>query len=325
MTDEHLIAGVELGGTKAIAVLARGRTILDSIKVPTTSPTETLGALSHRIAAWNGSEAISALGVASFGPIGVDSSRPDYGRMLATPKVGWSGVDVLAGLSAHLDCPSAIDTDVNAAALAEHRWGAGQGLNSFCYLTIGTGVGGAVLIDGSPVHGALHPEIGHLRLRRAEADPFGGVCPFHHDCIEGLVSGPALEARFGGKPTQVNDDDPRWSPVVHDFVELVCSIVLTTSAQRILIGGGVGMGRPFLLQHVRDGVVERLRPYLAHMTPAYVETLIAQPDLGDDAGPLGAIVLGLDALTAGRSHDHQTDLSTPSTPSAKYWKSQHGA
>ncbi|HWU13296.1 MAG TPA: ROK family protein [Caulobacter sp.] len=300
MNTLPLIAGVELGGTKAIALLARGRDIIAQRRVPTTSPAETLGTLRAQLAAWNAQDPIEALGVASFGPIRLDRAAPDYGRMLITPKEGWSGYPVFAGLAAGLDCPQSLDTDVNAAGLAEWRWGGGQDLVSLCYLTIGTGVGGALLTHGKPVHGALHPEIGHLKLRRAHGDCFAGICAHHGDCIEGLVSGPALRARFGGPPDAVADDDPQWRFVVHDLVELVCAIQLTASPQKILIGGGVGMSRPFLFDLIRQGLVEKLGGYLSYLTGNVARSWVERPHLGDNAGPLGAIALGLSSLEKSR-------------------------
>ena len=189
---------------------------------------------------------------------------------------------------------------MNAAALAEYRWGAGIGQSNVCYITIGTGVGGGLVVDGRPVHGAMHPEIGHLRLRRATDDLFPGTCPFHGDCIEGLVSGPALAARMGGDPATTLDDDPRWEPIASDLAELACAILLTTSAQRILVGGGVGMARPFLLPRARAKALTRLAGYLPFFNEASAEAIIQAPALGSEAGPMGAIALAQAALVEDR-------------------------
>lgn len=296
MTAAQTVAGIELGGTKAIAVLARGREIVESVRVPTTSPEETLGALHRTIAAWKETEDFAALGVASFGPLRLDPDAPDYGRMLQTPKPGWTGADIVGTLSGGLDRPCLVDTDVNAAALAEWRWGAGRGHDSLCYVTLGTGVGGGLLIHGRSVHGALHPEIGHLRLRRAAGDDFPGVCPFHGDCIEGLIAGPAIEARFGAQGREISDNDPRWTFVVHDLAQLIGALLTVTSPRRILVGGGIGMGRSFLLDRVRKKIVCDLAGYLPHVSRASVADLIAMPALGVNAGPLGAVALGEAAL-----------------------------
>jgi fructokinase len=290
------VAGIELGGTKGIAVLARGNEIMDRHTLPTTTPAETLGALGAQLALWHDQEPLSAIGIASFGPVQLDPDTSNHGHLLATPKAGWSGAAVAAGLVGALTVPWAIDTDVNGAALAEWRWGAGQGCNSLCYVTIGTGVGGGLLINGAPVHGAMHPEIGHLRLRRAEADLFAGVCPFHADCIEGLVSGPALARRFAADPASVADGDPRWAPVAADLAELVGTVLLTTSAQRVLLGGGVMTDRPLLMTAVRARVVAQLGAYLPFLTQESAQSIIAAPALGADAGPLGAVALALQAL-----------------------------
>lgn len=298
MTSARYFAGVELGGTKSIVVLAREREIVDRAVIPTGARVQTLRALSDQLRAWQDDTSFVALGIASFGPLQLSPHDPDFGRMLPTPKIGWQSAPITETLTRGLDCPWWIDTDVNAAALAEYHWGAGAGQSSVCYITIGTGVGGGLVIDGRPIHGAMHPEIGHLQLRRASAVPFPGTCPFHGDCIEGLVSGPALAARMGGDPAAVPDGDPRWEPVVCDIAELACAILLTTSAQRILIGGGVGMARPFFLEGVRLKALERLAGYLPFFNAASAEEIIRAPALGSEAGPMGAITLAHAALGA---------------------------
>jgi fructokinase len=296
LTRRQFFAGVELGGTKSIVVLARDAEIVDQVAFRTSEPGETLGALSDRLRDWEDAFAFSALGIASFGPIRLDASAPEYGRMHTTPKPGWSGARVAETLTAGLDCPWLIDTDVNGAALAEYRWGAGRGTTSLCYVTVGTGVGGGLVMGGRPVHGAMHPEIGHLRLRRLAGDRFAGACPFHGDCIEGLVSGPALAARFGCDPRQVPDQDLRWEAVASDVAELAAAILLTTSAERILIGGGVGLARAALLDRARALLVERQGAYLPFLDSETAQAILRAPALGGKAGPLGAIALAMAAV-----------------------------
>lgn len=296
MTGTQLVAGVELGGTKTIAILARGQEILEQAVWPTLAPEETLGTAAEQLEMWQAAHDFSALGIASFGPIQLNGSAANYGCILATPKPLWSGAPVVGTLARNLSCPVRIDTDVNGAALAEYRWGAGQGTSSLCYITIGTGLGGGVVVEGRPIHGAMHPEIGHLHFRRAPGDEFSGACPFHGDCIEGLISGPALAKRFGGDPGTVSEDDPRWHDVACDVAELAGAILLTVSAERILVGGGVGMGRPFLLEMAREMLVARLGSYLPFLDSSSARDILRPPALGDLAGPLGAIALALTAL-----------------------------
>ncbi|MCB5425992.1 ROK family protein [Altererythrobacter sp. CC-YST694] len=295
MAGGSYFAGIELGGTKSVALLAQGRQIVDLVRLPTLSPEETLGALRQQLGRWERDMGFQALGIASFGPMQLDAAQPRFGTMLDTPKPGWSGADVAGVLTAGLSCPWAIDTDVNGAALAEYRWGAGRGCDSLCYITIGTGVGGGLVIGGHPVHGAMHPEIGHLRLRRAAGDDFEGSCPFHGDCIEGLISGPALASRFGADPALIPDDDARWSYIASDLAELVSAILFTTSAQRVLVGGGIGMARAGLTRAARDLVVTRAGAYLPFLDREKADILIGLPELGDMAGPLGAIALAITA------------------------------
>lgn len=291
MTETRRYAGIELGGTKAIAVLADGDHIVERRTIPTGDPVATLGELRAILNGWEAQMQIAGLGIASFGPIQLDPADPQFGHILPTPKPGWAGAPVAAMLSEGLGCPVAIDTDVNGAALAEYRWGAAVGCDSLCYLTIGTGLGGGLLIGGRPVHGAMHPEIGHLRLRRVAGDPFAGACRFHGDCVEGLVSGPALAMRFGMAPATAPDDHPAWRHVAADIAELCGAILLTTSARRILFGGSVALSRAFLLPWVREQVVAQLESYLPFVTAKAIDDIIQPAGLGTDAGPLGAIAL----------------------------------
>ncbi|MBA4089049.1 MAG: fructokinase [Sphingobium sp.] len=299
------LAGVELGGTKIFVLRARGREIVERVSIPTTAPAETLGAAGALLRRWHEAEPFAALGIGSFGPLRLDRAAADFGHMLPTPKPGWTGADIYGALAGVLPCPAAIDTDVNGAALAELRWGAGAegGTPSdcLCYITIGTGLGAGFAMQGRPLHGAMHPELGHIFTRRAPGDGFAGACPFHGDCIEGLVAGPALARRFGVPGDRIPAEDPRWDDVAHDIAQMVGTILLTTAARQVLIGGGVGMGRTDLLDRVRTRLVAQLAGYLSFVTKDTVGAIVRPPVLGDQAGPLGAVALAMDALEgAGR-------------------------
>jgi Transcriptional regulator/sugar kinase len=284
-------AGVELGGTKTVVVLGARGTITERVQLPTTLPDETLGRATEVIMRWQERGEIAALGVASFGPIRVDRAAPDFGTMLETPKPGWSGAPVAATMNGALGLPLALDTDVNAAALAEAAFGAARGCSSMIYLTIGTGLGGGVVIDGRTVRGVLHPELGHVRLRRQAGDSFAGACPFHGDCAEGLLSGPALAARIGRNPAELPATDPVWQTVAQDLAELLTMLVLTLSPQRIVVGGGVANGQPHLLSAAVSRIPALLGGYLVDMTEERLSEIIVPPMLGDDAGPTGALLL----------------------------------
>jgi fructokinase len=293
------LAGIELGGTKAIAVLADGDVVLDQRIFPTREPGETLGLLNTVLRQWHAEAALSGLGIASFGPVGVDPASSGYGTMLDTPKPMWSQVRIAEALTDGLTCPWLIDTDVNAAALAEYRRGSAIGCDSLCYITLGTGVGGGLVIGGRAVHGAMHPEIGHLRLRRAAGDDFPGICRFHQDCVEGLVSGPALASRFAMEPGVIPSDHPTWQSVASDLGELAACILLTTSAERVVFGGGISVKRPFLLPLIRRETVGRLGGYLPHINLVTASSVIVSTSLNENAGPLGALEL---ARTAAAGH-----------------------
>jgi fructokinase len=293
------LGGIELGGTKAIAVLAEDDVILEQRTFPTGAPQETLAQLNGVLREWDAAASLDALGIASFGPVNVDPTSAGYATMLDTPKPGWAMVQVGKALTAGVDCPWTIDTDVNAAALAEYARGSAIGCDSVCYVTLGTGVGGGLVIGGRPVHGALHPEIGHLRLRRAPGDDFAGTCRFHQDCVEGLVSGPALAVRFGMATSDIPDDHPAWQSVAFDLGELAASIFLATSANRVVLGGGVSLRRSFLLPRIRRHTVDRLGGYLPHIDFRTIDAAIVLTSFGEQAGPLGAVELA--RITAHRA------------------------
>lgn len=283
-------AGLEIGGTKLIAARGKGRSIVERVSIATTTPAETLGGAVDVLARWHRAEPLSAIGVASFGPVRIDPSAPDYGHVLATPKRGWEGADLLAGLRGS-GVPIALDTDVNAAALAEALLGAGQGCESLIYITIGTGIGGGVVVGGRPAHGLLHPELGHMMLRRVTGDDFAGTCPFHGDCIEGLVSGPALHKRFGGDAAAADPQDRRWDDVASDLAQLLANLLLALSPQGIVIGGGVGLGQQAMVRNAAAKVPAIVAGYLPGIDAEAMGRLVVPPALGADAGPLGAILL----------------------------------
>lgn len=297
MTGDPVVASLELGGTKSIASLTQGASILQQERIATGDrPEAVLAFMIETLQRWMRDTPFAAIGVASFGPVGLDTDRDDFGHILTTPKPGWSNVNLLRRIRDSFDLPIGFDTDVGGAALAEGRWGASTGCRTHAYLTIGTGVGLGVVVDGKVLHGALHPEAGHVRLRRSPGDTFEGACPFHGDCLEGLISGPALISRAGGPVDQLPASDPLWTHVAHDLCEFLTTLLLVTSAERILLGGGVALGRPMLLPTIHAGVAERLKGYLDKCTPADLQKRIRFAGLGQNAGPLGGSALALQAL-----------------------------
>lgn len=290
------LAGIELGGTKTIVVLGEPGRLAARHILATTTPEETLATAAAVLRAWQGEAPLDAVGVASFGPLRLRPDVPGFGHMLQTPKTGWSGADIVGAIAGTVDCPVSIDTDVNAAALAEFHHGAGRGCSIIVYLTIGTGVGGGIVAGDAPLHGRMHPEIGHQQFRRMAGDGFAGICPFHGDCIEGLVSGPALAARFGCHPATVAGGDARWNAPAEDLAQLLASLLLTVSPDRIIIGGGVAMKQPHLIATAAARVPDLLACYLPDVDAARINDIVCLPALGEDAGPLGAIEIGWRAI-----------------------------
>ena len=287
-------AGVELGGTKCVVILARGPDdVLARETLPTTSPDETLGAIAASLTKWQSEEGFEALGVASFGPIDLDPKSPTYGHITSTPKPGWAGADVLGELKRAAQAPAAFDTDVNGAALAEMRWGAGRGFEDFAYVTVGTGVGVGLVANGWPMRGFAHCELGHIRVARLPGDAFEGSCPFHGDCVEGLAAGPSLIARVGAeRAIDLPSDDPVWDSVASALAQLCHAIVCAAAPLRIAMGGGVIDNQPHLLERIEAMLIDSLAGY---MTLPEGGRYLRSPELGRDAGPLGAIALAMNA------------------------------
>lgn len=287
-----MIAGLELGGTKCVAVLGGGPDrIVDRVVVPTTMPDETIGALERTLDGWT----FDAIGIASFGPIDLTRGSPDYGAIANTTKPGWSGTPLHARFAARYGRPTAIATDVVGAALAEGRWGAARGMADHVYITIGTGVGIGAIIGGTPAGGVAHGEAGHMRIPRAAGDGFAGWCRFHGDCVEGLVSGPALTLRTGIDGVAIPRDHPVWDHVAHDIAMLLHNLVVTLAPARIALGGGIPTARPELLPMIRGKLAASLAGYgMFGRYASELDTRVGPPGLGDMAGPLGAIAVGLD-------------------------------
>ena len=285
-TSDILFAAVEAGGTKVrAAVMDAELRIVDQMRVSTTTPAPTLKAVTDFFADHAG---IRALGIASFGPLIVDRDSGAYGSIAPTPKPGWAGTPLLDHLRDALGVPSAIQTDVEAAAVAEQRLGAGRGHGSIAYVTVGTGVGAGVLVDGVPFRGRDHIEIGHMPVRRVEGDDFAGVCPFHGDCLEGLASGPAIQARWGATPSALDNRDDVWNLEADYLAQLARVLTYSFSPDKILFSGGVG-ARKHLGPRIASATTRHLGGY--PVSHADNLDLIATAALGNDAGLMGAALL----------------------------------
>ena len=280
-----IYGGVEAGGTKWVCGIGSGPDDLHALETfATTTPEETLARTADFFAQNGG---VSAVGVGSFGPIDLHA-----GRVTTTPKRGWANTDVVSVLRDALGVPVAFDTDVNAAALGEGRWGAAVGLDTFCYITVGTGIGGGVMAGGRLVHGLIHPEVGHMLIPHDRArDTFAGSCPFHGDCFEGLAAGSAIERRWGKPGEELGDRSDVWELEAEYLALGVVNVICVMSPQRVILGGGV-MKQPSLLPLVRARTRELLAGYVvAPGLSAGLEEYIVSPALGDRAGVLGAIEL----------------------------------
>jgi fructokinase len=279
---------IEAGGTKfVLGVADASGAIAATHRVPTTTPEQTLG----EAEAWFREQRLSpaAIGIAAFGPLDLDRGSPDWGHITRTTKPHWSHTDLAGPFATAFSCPVEIETDVNGAALAEARWGAGKGHTSLLYLTVGTGVGGGFVCDGRLLHGVSHPEMGHIRMPRHPDDAdFAGSCPFHGNCLEGLASGPAIIARWGQSLSQLGSGHPARAMIGWYLGQAVCTFQAIMEPARIVLGGGV-MGTPGLLEIVREQAALAGAGYFAG-DPAEV---VVAPGLGTNSGLLGALAVAL--------------------------------
>jgi fructokinase len=295
-----LIGGIEAGGTKFICAVSRGGPeLLREERFPTGLPRETLEkAAAFFAAARKDFGSLDAVGIGSFGPVDPKRSSPTFGFIMKTPKRDWIDTDIVGPIARATGVPVGFDTDVNAAALAEKKWGAGSDVESLLYLTVGTGIGGGATLPSGLLHGLVHPEMGHIPVRRdPERDPFAGVCPFHGDCLEGLANGPAIQARWGKPAFELPPDHPAWDLEADYLAQALAAYVCVLSPERIILGGGV-MEQTRLFPMIRTKLKKALNGYIAaEALDKGIDTYVVAPALGNKAGVFGAIALGLEALS----------------------------
>jgi fructokinase len=293
MSSEPLYGGVEAGGTKFICAIGSGPgQVVSETRMETSTPDETLQHVIHFFRPAVIEKTIAGIGIGCFGPLDLNPRSDTYGFITSTPKPGWRNTDIVGRLQRELNTRVALDTDVNAAALAEFTWGAGRDSNPVLYLTIGTGIGGGFIRDGQSLKGLVHPEMGHIRLPHdLKRDPFAGSCPFHADCFEGLASGPAIAKRLGHPADELADNDPYWPLEAHYIALAVQDLILVLSPRRVILGGGI-MQRQFLFPLIQDEVQSLLNGYVEQpILLDHMNEYIVPPALGNQSGVLGAIAL----------------------------------
>jgi fructokinase len=298
MTTNPLIGGMEGGGTKFVCAVGSGPDeIVEEVRFPTTTHGETL----DRAIAFFQKYNLSAIGLASFGPLDLNTASPTYGSITATPKPGWTGTNVLAPFQRTFNVPLAFDLDVNAAAFGEYSWiPENRRLETLVYFTIGTGIGAGVIINGKVIHGLTHPEAGHMRLPHdRKEDPFPGNCPFHGDCFEGMANGPSLTRRWKRPAETLPDNHPAWELEATYISYALVNVILTLSPQRIVLGGGV-MERQLLFPSIRGKVGNLLNGYIASsVLTGTMDEYIVPPALGKRSGVLGAMAMAKTLLEKG--------------------------
>lgn len=290
-----LVGGIEAGGTHCKCVIGTADgDIIANASFRTTAPDETIAQVLNFFT--ESPHRIEALGIAHFGPVDIDQRSPSFGRILKAPKLGWSDLDIVGRYRGVLQVPVAFQSDVNAAAVGEAALGAGRGLSNFVYVTVGTGIGGGVMINGRLLHDARHPEIGHMLVGRDHrVDPYGGCCPFHQDCLEGLASGPALKGRWGIAGENMDPDHPAWALQAQYLATLCVNLANFYVPEKIIFGGGV-MQQPFLPAMILERYLSLMQGYMQHITADAGEDFIVASPLQGNGATRGALLLAGQAL-----------------------------
>ena len=287
-----LYGALEAGGTKMVCAIGdENGNILERISIPTRTPAETMGPM---IDFFRG-KGIRALGIGCFGPVDLKKGSRTYGYITSTPKLAWQNYPIVAEFEKALGVPVGFDTDVNAAALGEATWGCTRDVENSIYITVGTGVGVGVIIDGKPYHGMLHPEGGHILLARHPDDPMvGSGCPFHENCLEGLAAGPSLEKRWGIKGAELTGRKEVWQLEAYYIGQALADYILILSPERIVLGGGV-THQEGLLALIRQETAKQLAGYIRTAAIDHLDSYIVGVSLNDNQGVMGAVKLAMDA------------------------------
>jgi fructokinase len=287
------IGAIEAGGTKFVCGIGNEEgVILDRVHFPTMHPDQTMA----QVVSYFTEQSVEAIGIGSFGPINLEKTSSQYGFVTTTPKPGWGNYDFIGTIKKYFDVPIGWDTDVNAAAFGEAKWGVARGLDNCVYYTIGTGIGIGIYTEGKLVHGLVHPEGGHILTRRHPHDDFAGCCPYHGDCLEGIAAGPAIEQRWNKKGNELENNHPAWEMEAYYIAQAVVNTILTLSPKKVILGGGV-MKQLHLFPMIHTKVKAQLNGYIQHKAISKnIDQYIVPPGLGDNAGLCGALALGLNAF-----------------------------
>ncbi len=288
-----LLGALEVGGTKMVCAIGdETGTIFEQISLPTKTPEETMPLIIDYFKDKN----IAALGVGCFGPVDLDKKSDNYGHITSTPKLAWVNYNMVGKLKSGLGVPIGFDTDVNGSALGEATWGATQGIENSIYITVGTGVGVGVIINGKPYHGMMHPEGGHILLGRHPSDVnFESKCPYHENCLEGLAAGPAIEKRWGKKAHLLADRREVWELEAYYLGQAICNYIVTYSPERIVLGGGV-MAQTHVFPLIRGEVRKQLGGYIRTKQTTDLETYIVPAGCNDKQGIMGCLRLAMNEL-----------------------------
>jgi len=286
------LGALEAGGTKMVCAIGNEKgEIFERISIPTETPDITM----PKIVEYFQGKGIEALGIGCFGPIDLNRDSETYGYITTTPKLAWSNYNIVGVLKDALRIPVGFDTDVNGSMLGEATWGCAQGLECSMYITIGTGIGAGIIANGKLLHGMLHPEAGHLLMRRYPDDTYEGKCPYHKTCLEGMAAGPAIEDRWGKKGVELADRKEVWEMEAYYIAQALVDYIMVLSPQKIILGGGV-MHQEHMMPLVLKELKEQLGGYIQTKEIENLAEYIVLPSLDDNQGIMGALKLALDEL-----------------------------
>mgnify|MGYP001260204129 CR=1 FL=1 len=296
------LIGIEAGGTKFICAHGTGpNNLTDRVRIDTTTPAETMPQVEAYIRQVAASHTVDAIGVACFGPLDLDPLSPQYGSIASTPKLAWKQFPMLSHLKSMFSLPIGFDTDVNAAALGEQQFGVAQDVDSLIYITVGTGIGVGAIVANRVLHGAMHPEAGHMRVPQQAGDDFAGICPYHGNCLEGLASGPAIKARWNvTSALDLAEGHAAWQLESDYLAAAIHNYTLCYAPKRVVLGGGV-MRHHALLPLVQHKVITSLAGYVDHAYLAAPDYVV-RAGLGDNAGIVGALALAQQAAINYQNH-----------------------
>lgn len=226
-----MIIGIDIGGTKTnIGLSYTGETIVDSHIIPTPrNQRKVISKLSSEIRKLVGEQQIDAIGITCPAPI--NKAR---GIITQPHHLPWHNLKLVTPLKKQFKCPVIIEHDATAGGIAEARFGAGKNYHYICYITISTGIGNALILDGKPLPGPNNAEGGAqiIDMHEAELNSKNGS-------YEDLASGSTIVRDFGARASEINSRS-QWQLIARRFSYGIYNIIQIAAPECVILGGGVG-------------------------------------------------------------------------------------